>query len=48
MPVINVEISAELYRAFKLAIVERLGGKRGDMKKALEEAISLWLKLKRF
>ncbi len=46
MPVINVEIPAELYREFKLGIVERLGGKRGDMTKALEEAIRLWLSQK--
>jgi hypothetical protein len=29
---------------FKIAIINRLGGKKGDFSKALEEAMELWIK----
>ncbi len=29
---------------FRIAIVKRLGGRKGDFSKALEEVIQLWLK----
>jgi hypothetical protein len=37
------EISDELERKFRLEVTRRLGGKKGDLTKALEEAIKLWL-----
>jgi len=41
---LNVPISDELYQNLKMEIVKRLGGKKGDLKRAVEEAIKLWLK----
>jgi hypothetical protein len=41
---LNVPISDDLYKTLKLEIVRRLGGRKGDLKHAVEEAITLWLK----
>ena len=41
---LNVPISDELYQKLKMEIVRRTGGKKGDLKSAVEEAIRLWLK----
>jgi len=41
---LNVPISDELYTKLKMEIVRRTGGKKGDLKNAIEEAIRLWLK----
>jgi predicted CopG family antitoxin len=40
---LNISISDELYKKLKLEIVKRLGGRKGDLKEAVEEAIKLWL-----
>jgi hypothetical protein len=44
MATLNIHISDELYQKLKLEIVKRSGGKKGDLKLAIEEAIKLWLK----
>jgi hypothetical protein len=44
MAALNIHISDELYQKLKLEIVKRYGGKKGDLKMAIEEAIKLWLK----
>ena len=41
---LNVPISDELYQKLKMEIVRRTGGKKGDLKSAVEEAIRRWLK----
>jgi hypothetical protein len=41
---IDAIVSDETIESFKLAIVKRLGGKKGDLSKALEEAMELWVK----
>jgi len=43
---LNVPISDELYSKLKMEIVKRTGGKKGDLKNAVEEAIRLWLSQK--
>jgi len=43
---LNVPISDELYAKLKMEIVRRTGGKKGDLKNAIEEAIKLWLSQK--
>jgi len=40
---LNVPISDDLYTKLKMEIVRRTGGKKGDLKNAVEEAIKLWL-----
>jgi hypothetical protein len=41
---LNIQLSDELYQKLKFEIVKRYGGKKGDLKLAVEEAIKLWLK----
>lgn len=43
---IAVNIPPELYKAFRGKIIERFGGKKGDVAKAVIEAIELWIKAK--
>ena len=40
---INIFISDEIEKEFRLKAVERFGGKKGSLSKALEEAVKLWL-----
>lgn len=40
---ICVEIPGELEKQLRLKTVERLGGKKGDLSKAVEEAVSMWV-----
>ena len=44
MPTLNIHISDDLYQKLMFEIVKRYGGKKGDLKLAVEEAIKLWLK----
>ena len=44
MGAIFLRISDELERRFRKTVLERLGGKQGDLSKAGEQAIKLWLK----
>lgn len=43
---LNLIISDELDEKFRLEIAKRLGMKKGNLTKAIEQAISLWLKEK--
>ncbi len=36
-------LSDDIERRLRLAIVKRLGGKKGDLSGAIEEAVSDWL-----
>ena len=40
---IAVELSDELERKLRFKIVERFSGKKGDLSRALEEAIEKWI-----
>ena len=39
---INVDISDELEKQLRLKTVERFGGKKGDLSKAVQEAVKTW------
>jgi hypothetical protein len=43
---INVDISNELEKQLRLKIVQRFGGKKGDLSKALQEAVRTWINAK--
>ena len=43
---INVDISDELEKQLRLETVERFGGKKGDLSRALQEAVKTWLNKK--
>jgi hypothetical protein len=43
MGTINIAISDELEKRLRVEIAKR-GGKKGDLTKAIEEGIELWLK----
>ncbi|TRO50836.1 hypothetical protein E2P63_05610 [Candidatus Bathyarchaeota archaeon] len=40
---INVELSDELEKQLRLKTIERFGGRKGDLSKAVEEAIRSWV-----
>jgi hypothetical protein len=40
---INVDISDELEKQLRLETVERFGGKKGDLSKAVQEAVETWI-----
>jgi hypothetical protein len=40
---INIEISDDLEKQFRLKTVERFGGKKGDLSKAVQEAVKTWI-----
>jgi hypothetical protein len=40
---INVELSDELEKQLRFKTIERFGGKKGDLSKAVEEAIRTWI-----
>jgi hypothetical protein len=40
---INVDISDELEKQLRLKTVERFGGKKGDLSKAVQEAVKTWI-----
>ena len=41
---IDAVISDNVIEEFKIAMIKRLGGKKGDLSKALEEAMKMWIK----
>lgn len=41
---IDAVISDELESEFRMEITKRLGGKKGDLQKAIQQAIELWIK----
>jgi len=40
---INVDISDELEKKLRLKTVEKFGGKKGDLSKAVQEAVKTWI-----
>ncbi|MGD0994312.1 MAG: ribbon-helix-helix domain-containing protein [Candidatus Bathyarchaeia archaeon] len=40
---ITVDLPNELEKQLRLQTVERFGGKKGDLSKAVEEAIKTWI-----
>jgi hypothetical protein len=43
---INVDIQDELEKQLRLKTVETFGGKKGDLSKAVQEAVRTWIKIK--
>jgi hypothetical protein len=43
---ISVDISDELEKQLRLKTVERFGGKKGDLSRAVEDAVKKWVILK--
>ena len=41
---LNINISDQLEKEFRLKTIEKFGGKKGSLSKALEEAITLWIR----
>lgn len=42
---LDIVIPDELEKNLRIEIIKRLGGKKGDMSKAISEAIEQWIKL---
>ena len=40
---ITVDLPNELEKQLRLKTVERFGGKKGDLSKAVEEAVKTWI-----
>jgi len=40
---ISVQLSDELEKKLRFKTIERFGGKKGDLSKAVEEAIKTWV-----
>jgi hypothetical protein len=40
---INVELSDELEKKLRFKTIERFGGKKGDLSRAVEEAVKIWV-----
>ena len=40
---INVAISDKLEKSLRFKTIERFGGRKGDLSKAVEEAITTWI-----
>jgi hypothetical protein len=40
---ISVELSDELEKKLRFKAIERFGGKKGDLSKAVEEAVKTWV-----
>ena len=40
---INVDISDEIEKQLRIKTVERFGGKKGDLSKAVQEAVKTWI-----
>jgi len=40
---INVELPDELEKKLRFKTIERFGGKKGDLSKAVEEAVKSWV-----
>jgi len=39
---ISVELSDELEKKLRFKAIERFGGKKGDLSRAVEEAVKVW------
>jgi hypothetical protein len=40
---INVYFSDELEKKLRLKVVERFGGRKGDLSRAIEESVKTWI-----
>lgn len=40
---ISVELSDELEKKLRLKTIEKFGGRKGDLSKAVEEAVRIWV-----
>ena len=40
---INVDLPDELEKQLRIKTVERFGGKKGDLSRAVEEAVKTWI-----
>ena len=40
---VSVDISDELEKKLRLKTIERFGGRKGDLSKAVEEAVATWV-----
>ena len=40
---INVELPDELEKKLRFKTIEKFGGKKGDLTKAIEEAVKKWI-----
>ena len=40
---ISVDLPAELEKQLRMRTVEKFGGKKGDLSRAVEEAIKTWI-----
>ena len=40
---ISVELSDELEKQLRFKTIERFGGKKGDLTRAVEEAVKTWI-----
>ena len=40
---ISVELSDELEKALRLKTIEKFGGRKGDLSRAVEEAVEKWV-----
>jgi hypothetical protein len=40
---INVDISDDLEKKLRLKTVEKFGGKKGDLSRAVQEAVKTWI-----
>jgi hypothetical protein len=40
---INIDISDDTEKQLRLKTVERFGGKKGDLSKAVQEAVKTWI-----
>ncbi len=43
---INVDLPDELEKQLRLKTVEQFGGKKGDLSKAIQEAVNTWINSK--
>ena len=43
---INVGISHEIEKQLRLKTVEKFGGKKGDLSRAVQEAVKIWINQK--
>ncbi len=43
---INVDISQEIEKQLRLKTVEKFGGKKGDLSRAVQEAVKIWINQK--
>ena len=43
---INVDLPDELEKQLRFKTIERFGGKKGDLSRAVQEAVKTWITLK--